>query len=96
MDQSMHGCTAFFVQDLYAMSAKAMSQSQLCIEKRERLLKVYREKDAYQVYLRQRWLDESLPGTPRTDVPKRQWERSFYAWRTCVNACSELGQAVWI
>ena len=63
------------------------------LEKRERLLKIYKARDCYEYYKEYKCRDfgDQLPTTPRADVTKRIWEREFYTWRKCLETCAEFG-----
>ena len=69
-------------------------QASSTIDKRLRILKKHKETDECQLYLEHKTLDESLPDVPCCDVPKREWERTMFEWRTCLRylkAEAELG-----
>ncbi len=53
------------------------------IAKREKLLALYRMKPEYEKFVIRRQAN-GLPATPRTDSAKREWEKKFYQWRTCI------------
>ena len=64
------------------------------LEKRQLLLKIYKERDGsgYEYYKEYKSRDfGDLPATPCADVSKRIWEREFYEWRKCLEACAEFG-----
>ena len=49
--------------------------------KREAIIERTKLKLEYLDYKAARLEDETLPGTPRIDMPKRSWERHMRAWK---------------
>lgn len=69
--------------------------SQHTIQKRRKMLDIVKETEMYKQCMkgentRCSTLHISVPSTPRCDVPKRQWEHSFYKWRTSLKSLASL------
>lgn len=88
---------------IFGMSQEAISDTVMPdpVAKRQRLLQIYRGTDEYQIYVQHKQENDThkLPVTPRPNVAKREWEKTFYQWKTCLKSFAGQGPlqgSLWI